>query len=610
MAEEENLVKKSRKLDTGEHSSYGAVNINIALSNMENEILDKQEGLLIQEPKRSTFSRLLSGIEDVKERTRTWRQTSMDTYSGITHVSDETEDSSTDPVGDIINSGEELDESNTQSSFCNFFVTSSGPPQIIFLCMIYALAIGCTIGVVPSVMIDQYAKIYHNFDHGDSCAYYDKLNKPQACFDGSSDAQTAAVSSSFVSNTLTFLTSSLIGAISDEYGRRNLLNFAQFTALFAPLYLVMMQTQTSSGFILNPNWYYISQCFGGCVSWISIALSALSDVMPKQWRAPTFGLLLSGFSLGFALSPFLALALTHYGVSILSLSMLVGGFLYSIFFLPETLSDQAMEAARMVRMQRSENHIHDHDDSLFIGVARMLSRPIRELAILNRNCLFRLLSALAFFSGMSSSADQTLLLYYVEERLDFNDKDVAIMFGIIGFLGIFVQGLLLKPFTDLVGERYVVVVSFICGAVTNTLYAFAQSKQSIFLAVCVSSFGSMAFPTISAMKANNVAEFEQGRIQGALYALSSLASAVGPCLLRLVYQVTKETRYPGSFFLVATSFFIVATLCGYALPEEKANSVVTHGISASMNNRSRSALSEDDDDDDQASREALLADME
>jgi hypothetical protein len=120
----------------------------------------------------------------------------------------------------------------------------------------------------------------------------------------------------------------------------------------------------------------------------------------------------------------------------------------------------------------------------------------------------------------------------------------------------------------------------------------------------------MAFPTISAMKANNVAEFEQGRIQGALYALSSLASAVGPCLLRLVYQVTKETRYPGSFFLVATSFFIVATLCGYALPEEKANSVVTHGISASMNNRSRSALSEDDDDDDQASREALLADME
>lgn len=282
-----------------------------------------------------------------------------------------------------------------------------------------------------------------------------------------------------------------------------------------------------------------------------------------------FGLLLSGFSLGFALSPILALAFTHYGVSILSLSLLIGGFVYSLFYLPETLSEEAAQAARDQRTEYRRNE----DESTLQCFARALTRPIKELSILNRNNLFRLLSALAFFSGMSSSADQTLLVYYVEDRLDFTDHDIVIMFGIIGVLGLFVQGLLLKPFTDVLGERYVVVVAFICGAVTNTLYAFAPSKQFIFAALVVGSFGGMSFPTISAMKSNNVEEFEQGRVQGALYALSSLASAVGPILLRFAYQHTKDTTYPGTFFLVATFFFIVATVCAWALPKDKANAI-------------------------------------
>lgn len=74
------------------------------------------------------------------------------------------------------------------------------------------------------------------------------------------------------------------------------------------------------------------------------------------------------------------------------------------------------------------------------------------------------------------------------------------------------------------------------------------------------------------MKANNAEEFEQGRIQGALYALSSLAAAIGPVILRAAYEKTKTWIYPGSFFLVASAFFVIATLCGLALPKDKANS--------------------------------------
>lgn len=67
-------------------------------------------------------------------------------------------------------------------------------------------------------------------------------------------------------------------------------------------------------------------------------------------------------------------------------------------------------------------------------------------------------------------------------------------------------------------------------------------------------------------------EHEQGQIQGALYALSSLAAAIGPVTLRLIYRKTSGTAYPGAFYLVASAFFLVAAVCAMALPQDKTNS--------------------------------------
>ena len=254
---------------------------------------------------------------------------------------------------------------------------------------------------------------------------------------------------------------------------------------------------------MSPLYYYAAGSITGLVNWIAVALSALSDVMPPRWRAPSFGLLLAGFSLGFALAPLLALAFNHFQVSLLSLTLVLTGFVITVFFFPETLSpDAAAEAARTRAAEYTQR----------TGARKVLwvvTRPLRELSILNRSSLFRLLSALAFFSGMVSSADQTLLIYYVEERLAFNDHDIAIMFMLMGLLGILVQGVLLKPACDLLGERLVIVVAFFLGAVDNFLYGMAKNKLTIFIAVSISSFLGMSFPTISAIKSNNVVSQHQ-----------------------------------------------------------------------------------------------------
>ena len=122
----------------------------------------------------------------------------------------------------------------------------------------------------------------------------------------------------------------------------------------------------------------------------------------------------------------------------------------------ETLPPEA--AAEAARTRAARQVI---DPSLLDTTINALTRPFREICILNRNSLFRLLSALAFFSGMVATADRTLLLYYVEERLSFNEHDVAVMFMLSGVLGILVQGVLIKPFNECFGERYVIVIAFV-----------------------------------------------------------------------------------------------------------------------------------------------------
>jgi len=470
-------------------------------------------------------------------------------------------------------SGSDENSNFNQGDFIRHFIGTNGPPQIITLCLVIALALGSTIGVVPAVVEDRYARLSHGYIGKAHCLDIEKDERPNECLLGNEDAQNSAAIASFISNTLTFATSSLMGSISDERGRRGIMLLGIGLSLLAPLNLVLLQLIEN----MSPFPYYACHALSGLVSWMAVAISSLSDVMPPMWRAPSFGLILAGFSMGFALSPILAVFMSHLGVSIFALSILVAGFIFACFYLPETLSPDMSARARESRLaERPE----------LVTWKYTLMRPGKELLILNRNKLFRLLSALAFFSGCISTADHTLFLYYAEENFGFNEKDIAILFLIIGLMGIFVQAVILKPLNSLIGERRVIVVAFLVGALHNVMYGVATTKRTIFVSATIASLTGMSFPTISAIKSNNVDELEQGRIQGALYSLSSLASAVGPMMLRYVYHKTKNGSGfgKGSMFIFGAGLYLIATVCAWMLPEDKANS--NHRRNATKRNSS------------------------
>lgn len=392
-----------------------------------------------------------------------------------------------------------------RKSFLAEFAHSKGPPQIVILIMLLALGFGSTIGVVPAVVTDRYARLHHGYTDSKDCAdYYDSSDgsKPEACLKGSADAQNSVALEQLVSNVFTFFTSSLVGSLSDEHGRRGILLLGVSLSALSPLTLLLLQLRPS----MSPHWYYAFGAIQGLVSWITVALSALSDVMPHQWRAPAFGLLLAGFSLGFSIAPQLAMLLGHFRVTILSLTTVLMGLVVVACFFPETLPPETAQQARRVRRAQTEEFRSSQQ-----WIWAILKRPLWELSILNRNRLFRLLSSLAFFSGLVTSGDRTLLLYYLEERLGFGDQNIAVLFLIMGLLGVLVQGVLLKFINDALGERLVVALCFVLGSLHNLMYGLAKDKTTIYIAVAISALGGMAFPTISAIKSNNVVRFYRAR---------------------------------------------------------------------------------------------------
>jgi MFS transporter, DHA1 family, tetracycline resistance protein len=359
--------------------------------------------------------------------------------------------------------------------------------------------------------------------------------------------------------------SSLIGAYSDEHGRRGILLLGIATCALNPLTLLwMMQVQTN----MSPWWYYIISALQGLVSWSTVALSSLTDAIPQaHYRAPSFGLAMAGLALGFAMGPLLAAAsfLTRVGVAMVSVVVVCVALVFAMFYLPETLTrPAAARAKRMRQQQHADANSNNNRKWLWY-----LYRPLWALSILNRNHLFRVLALLAFLSGIVSSGDKSLILYYIQEHLGFVDADIAKLFLLVGILGIVAQALLLKLLNDAIGERGVVLLGFTLGTIHNALYGLAETKRTIYVAASIATIVSLVHPTLSAILSNNVQECEYGRIQGALASLQSLAAAFGPMTLRCVYHFTKENDLlfgPGSMFIFASMLYATAACCSYFLP--------------------------------------------
>lgn len=250
---------------------------------------------------------------------------------------------------------------------------------------------------MPSTLADRYAYLNHGFTG--RCNDYEL--KPDPCIAGSQDAQNAAAWANVALSLLTLLCNPVMGAVSDMHGRRPVILLALIVSCLPSTVFWLLQRLPH----LHPVWYYTANSVTGLVSYLSVAFATLSDVIGENYRAPAYGLLLSGFYGGFAFAPSIPWIVHNENVvGTISLMLLVSALFLAIASIPETMPQDSTESTLVVQ-QESEVRCRTRFDWL----VNTMSRPLREILILNRCWSLRLLTIGSFFAAMVFASDSTLV---------------------------------------------------------------------------------------------------------------------------------------------------------------------------------------------------------
>jgi MFS transporter, DHA1 family, tetracycline resistance protein len=301
----------------------------------------------------------------------------------------------------------------------------------------------------------------------------------------------------FASFSLSQLVASpVLGDLSDRYGRRPVLIFS---LLGTVLSFVMLALAGSLLVLFAAR--IIDGITGGS---ITTARAYIADVTTEENRARAFGLLGVAFGLGFIVGPALGAAFSHISYTApiwAAAAITLLATVLAWYWLPET--------AHQVRVGGG---------SPWTAVREMAGRPH-----------LRMLLSVDFIYWTAFAVYQTTFALFGAVRFGFDVTHTGYLLAAFGALGVIVQGVLVGPLVDALGERRTLAVGLVFAAIGWGGSALTFSVP-VFVAMLVpGAIGiGLCNATLSALISNAAGPHEQGRVQGAAGALESLGRTVGP----------------------------------------------------------------------------------
>ncbi len=389
---------------------------------------------------------------------------------------------------------------------------SSRPAAVIFIfvtVVLDVLALGIIIPVLP--------KLVENFLGGDT-------------------AHAAEMFGLFgtVWALMQFFFSPVLGALSDQYGRRRVILISCFGL---GIDYIFMATAPTLGLL------FVGRVISGITGASFTAAGAyIADVTPPEKRAAGFGMIGAAWGLGFVLGPALGGILGGIDTRLpfwVAAGLTLLNAMYGLFVLPESLK---VENRKKFSWKRAN--------------------PAGSLKLLRSHPeLFRLAILTACFY-LAHQVLPSVFVLYASYRYGWDEKTVGLTLAIVGVCGMIVQGGVVKRVVADFGERKALIAGLLFGVSGFTAFALAPVGTLFWLAVPVFSLMGLFGPSVQGLMTRHVQPSEQGQLQGANNSIMGITGVIGPGIFTFTFAyfigAQKDLMLPGAPFLLAAFILIVA----------------------------------------------------
>jgi len=333
-----------------------------------------------------------------------------------------------------------------------------------------------------------------------------------------------------------FVFSPVQGALSDRFGRRTVILISSFGLGID--FIVMALAPTL--------WLLcIGRIVAGiCAASFSTANAYIADVIPKEKRAAAFGTLGAAFGIGFIVGPALGGFLGHLHIRLpfwVAAALSLANFCYGFFVLPESLPKE----------RRSPRFDWRH------------ANPLGSLLLLRRYPQVFGLASVYFLINLAQFSLNSTYVLYTDYRYGWGPQIVGYTLALVGLCSGLVQAVLVRQLMPKLGERRLILVGLSLCVVGYAFFGFAPVTWLFMLGIPFLCLGGLSGPPAQSMMTHQVDPHEQGRLQGALTSLASLAGIFGPAMFANIFALFISDHAPvsnlsGAAFLLAGLLLIVA----------------------------------------------------
>jgi len=325
-----------------------------------------------------------------------------------------------------------------------------------------------------------------------------------------------------------FISTPIIGRLSDKYGRRPMLiisiigtALSFFLMAFAPSALFLVLARALDGITAGN---------------IPVAMAVISDTTKPEDRARAFGRLGSAFNFGFVFGP--AISALTVGIweplpFIIAGAITLIAVLITFVYLPETNTHLG---------EVKKEKLFD-----FPKMAKMLFDPEAGITFMI-TLLFMLAFACAIIYGFQP---------YTLNVLHINASQNAILFTFFGFVGLIAQNFFVPWFSKRLGMKNAFTYSLLFTGASFLIMGFSGNIPIFFFSMLLLAlFNSVVQTLIPTILSQEAPPEEQGSVMGLNASYQSIGMIIGPILGGAIATIAIPVPFVAGALLILACFLL------------------------------------------------------